>query len=151
MGYNNSLSIGCSVTAPIHTYHSTVSNLSALAVVISSIHERSPAIISCTAVISSTVIGDHKVNITWTKDDLQLHSNNEISIVSANLTKYMYQSNLTIHVLGASDVGLYSCSAIMLLSESSNQFISTATSSIYLDMEGMLLISVFSCSQALAY
>ena len=57
-------------------------------------------------------------------------------IVSANLTSNKYQSNLTIHVLEASDDGLYSCSA-GLISQSSNQLISQVISSIYLNVEGM--------------
>ena len=110
--------------------------------VISNVHERSPAIISCTVVVISTVSDEHTVNITWSKDDSQLHSNSEISIVSANLTKHTYQSNLTIYVLEASDTGLYSCSAMTTLSESSNQLASSVTSSIYLDMEGTVHLSV---------
>lgn len=125
-----------------HCCSITVSNLTAVTAVISDVRERSPAIISCTVVVISTVSDEHTVNITWSKDDHQLHSNSEISIVSANLTKHTYQSNLTIHVLEASDIGLYSCLATTTLSESSNQLASSVMSSIYLDMEGMIHLSV---------
>ena len=110
--------------------------------VISNVHERSPVIISCTVIVISTISDKHTVNITWSKDDHQLHSNSEISVVTANLTKHTHQSNLTIHILEASDIGLYSCSAMITLSGSSNQLASSVTSSIYLDMEGMIQLSV---------
>lgn len=121
--------------------HSTVSNLSVTTEVISSIHARSPAVVSCRADFSSSISDDVKVNITWNKDNHQLHNNSEMSIVSASLTSNKYQSNLTIHVLEDSDNGLYSCSA-GLISQSSNQLISQVTSSIYLNVEGMSHYSI---------
>ena len=105
---------------------------------VSSIHKRSPAIISCTAVLRSTIPDDVLINITWSKNNNQLYNNNKISIISVNLTKYTYQSNLTIHILEDSDEGLYSCSATTVLLQSSNQLGSSATSSIYLDVEGTI-------------
>ena len=104
--------------------------------VISSIHARSPAVVSCIADLSSSISDDVTVNITWNKDGRQLHNNSEILIVSANLASTKYQSNLTIHVLEASDDGLYSCS-VGLISLLSNKHISQVTSSIYLNVEGM--------------
>lgn len=103
---------------------------------ISSTHARSPAVVSCIADLSSSISDDVTVNITWSKDDRQLHNNSEVLIVSANVASTKYQSNMTIHVLEASDGGLYSCSA-GLISRLSNQLISQVTSSIYLNVEGM--------------
>lgn len=105
--------------------------------VISSIHARSPAVVSCTANLSSSITDGVTVNITWSKDNRQLHNNSDLLIVSANLSSTEYQSNMTIHVLEASDVGLYSCSA-GLISRLSNRLISQATSSIYLNVEGIV-------------
>ena len=120
----------------MNNYHSTVSNLSVTTEVISSIHARSPAVVSCIADLSSSISDDVTVNITWSKDNRQLHNNSEVLIVSANIASTKYQSNMTIHVLEASDGGLYSCSA-GLISQLSNQLISQVTSSIYLNVEGM--------------
>ena len=103
--------------------------------VISSIYARSPAVVSCIADLSSSISDDVTVNITWNKGSRQLHNNSEILIVSANLASTKYQSNLTIHVLEASDDGLYTCS-VGLISRLSNKRISQATSSIYLNVEG---------------
>lgn len=114
----------------------TVSNVSVTTEVLSSIHARSPAVISCIADLSSSISDDVTVNITWSKDDRQLHDNSEILIVSANLASTKYQSNLTIHVLEASDDGLYNCS-VGLISRLSNEIISQVASSIYLNVEGM--------------
>lgn len=115
----------------------TVSSISVTTEVASSIHARSPAVVSCTANLSSSISADVMISIKWNKGDLQLHNNTEISISSANLTSTKYQSNMTIHALQASDDGLYTCSA-KLISQLSNQLISQATSSICLNVEGML-------------
>lgn len=115
-----------------------VSNLSATAEVVSNIHERSPAIISCTVFRISAISESVMINITWSKDNSQLYDNSQISIISANMTEYMYQSNLTIHVLSASDNGLYSCTAAMLLSQPPSEVVASATSSVYLELEGIL-------------
>ena len=104
--------------------------------VLSSIHARSPAIVSCMADLSSTVSDDEIVDITWSRDGDQLRNNSEILIVSANLAVNKYQSNMTIHALEASDDGLYSC-RVRLISQSSNQLMLQDTSSIYLNVEGM--------------
>ena len=104
--------------------------------VLSSIHARSPAIVSCTADLSSTVSDDEIVDITWSRDGAQLRNNSEMLIVSANLAVNKYQSNITIHVLEAADDGLYSC-LVRLMSQSSNQLMLQDTSSIYLNVEGI--------------
>lgn len=131
-------------------FASTVSNLSVTTEVISSIHAKSPVVVSCTVDLSSSISDDVMVNITWNKDDHQLHNNSEMLIVSASLTSNKYQSNLTIHVLEDSDDGLYSCSA-GIISRSSNQLISKEISSIYLNVEGMshhVMVMAEVCLQA---
>ena len=84
------------------------------------------------------MLEDSRVNFTWKKDNRQLQANSDVSISSASLNEQIFRSNLTIHVLDRSDDGIYSCSVVLLL-ESFNEPVSSATSNIYLNVEGNII------------
>ena len=84
--------------------------------IVTVVHARSPATITCTAILTGTITNDATLNIYWSKDGVQLHNSSELVITSSNTTTVLYHSNLTIHVLETSDSGSYSC--VVVLSQS---------------------------------
>lgn len=62
---------------------------------------------------TGTIVSDDvtTVDISWSKDGVQLHNSSELVITSSYATVMLYHSNLTIYVLETSDSGLYSCRA----------------------------------------
>lgn len=75
---------------------------------------------------------DETLEISWSKDSMQLHNSSELVITFSSATTELYHSNLTIHVLETSDSGSYSC--VVVLSQSLS--LPPTVSTIHLTVEG---------------
>ena len=83
----------------------------------------------------TTVTDDVTVDISWSKDGMQLHNSSELVITSSNATTMLYHSNLTIHVLETSDSGFYSCRAYLSQS-TQTPILPPIVSTVHLAVEG---------------
>lgn len=87
----------------------------------------------------TTVTDDVTVDISWSKNSVQLHNSSELVITSSYATTMLYHSNLTIHVLETSDSGLYSCRA-HLSQPTQISILPPIVSTIHLAVEGIQVI-----------
>lgn len=114
--------------------------------VVSMIHVRSPVTITCTVMLTgTTIIG--MVDVSWSKDGIQLRNSSELVITSSYATTTLYHSNLTILVLETSDRGLYTCRAHLSQSTPAPTLPSVA-STVHLAVEGIIECR---CLQVWAY
>ena len=79
---------------------------------------------------------DVTVDISWSKDGVQLHNSSQLVITSSYTTTMLYHSNLTICVLETSDSGLYSCRA-RLSQPTQTSILPPTVSTIHLAVEGI--------------
>ena len=107
--------------------------------VVSAIHARSPVTISCTILLTGTIVtisDDVTVDISWSKYGVKLHNSSGLVITSSYATKMLYHSNLTILVLETSDSGMYSCWA-QLSQSTQTPTVPPMVNTIYLAVEGI--------------
>ena len=120
-------------TAP-HTDRMFIANVTTA--IASIIHTRSPATLSCTAMLTGAITNDATVDISWSKDGIQLHNSSELVITLSNATAMLYHLNMTIHVLKTSDSGSYSCGVQLLYQSTQTPALSPTVSTIHLMVEG---------------
>ena len=107
--------------------------------VFSAIHVRSPVTITCTVMLTGTIVtisDDVIVDISWSKYGVQLHNSSGLVITSSYATKMFYHSNLTILVLETSDSGVYSCRA-QLSQSTQTSILPPSVNTIHLAVEGI--------------
>ena len=92
--------------------------------------------------LTATITNDAIVDISWSKDGRQLHSNREIVITSYNASATLFQSNLTINVLEISDRGTYSCHVVLLSTSTDDPVSPPTTSTISLQVEGSKIVAL---------
>lgn len=108
---------------------------------ISPVYLRSPATLSCIVLFAASITNVTTVDITWSKDGQQLHSNSELIITSSNESEISFKSNLTIYVLEISDSGFYSCQVVLLSTLTHNPISQPITSTLHLEVEGTQYLS----------